>query len=231
MRHTALPMPKRSSASGSVERLSATEARGRCRVDVVGMEQRLIQQFCRVLRDGRVVNECALTPAVHETREPQLGEVLADCDGPHPCRICETCDGRCRRRARIGASVGARCWLPPAAAFGDCPGMPSGHPALGSSTHRRTCRRASASPAPGFEPAADLSFDADGGPALIAYRRHGPRARGGGLFGLPLVRGELDPCWACGGCSCDHDHTPRRRTRLRLRHCPDEAMAIRPDLY
>lgn len=60
----------------------------------------------------------------------------------------------------------------------------------------------------GFESVAELSFDATGGPALAAVSDAGRAAAAAELLGLPLVQLDLDPCWACGGCTCDHDHTP-----------------------
>ncbi|MGE5594468.1 MAG: GNAT family N-acetyltransferase [Hyphomicrobiales bacterium] len=60
----------------------------------------------------------------------------------------------------------------------------------------------------GFEPVAELSFDAAGGPALATVGGNARASAAAELLGLPLVHDDLDPCWACGGCSCDHDHTP-----------------------
>lgn len=54
----------------------------------------------------------------------------------------------------------------------------------------------------GFQPIAELSFDAEGHPALSPLVE-GPRATAGAeLLGLPLVHRTLDACWVCGGC--DH---------------------------
>jgi GNAT superfamily N-acetyltransferase len=55
----------------------------------------------------------------------------------------------------------------------------------------------------GFQPVAGLSFGPDGMAALsplgdperVQEARH--------LMGLPLVSQDLDPCWSCGGCSCE----------------------------
>jgi len=60
----------------------------------------------------------------------------------------------------------------------------------------------------GFEPVAELSFDAAGEPSFAPVGGTGRAHAAAELLGLPLVHGELDPCWTCGGCSCDHDHTP-----------------------
>ncbi|MGD9933053.1 MAG: GNAT family N-acetyltransferase [Dehalococcoidia bacterium] len=56
----------------------------------------------------------------------------------------------------------------------------------------------------GFQPVAELSFDTAGGPALAPASDTGRASAAAELLGLPLVQDELDPCWACGGCSCDH---------------------------
>lgn len=56
----------------------------------------------------------------------------------------------------------------------------------------------------GFQAVAELSFDDAGNAALAPV---GPPERGqaaAALLGLPLVHDQLDPCWACGGCTCDH---------------------------
>jgi hypothetical protein len=60
----------------------------------------------------------------------------------------------------------------------------------------------------GFAPVAELSFDDQGRTALSGIGDHGRAEAAAVLLGLPLVDEELDPCWACGGCSCDHDHGP-----------------------
>lgn len=56
----------------------------------------------------------------------------------------------------------------------------------------------------GFQPVAELSFDAAGGPALAPVRDTNRAPAAAELLGLPLAQGELDACWACGGCSCGH---------------------------
>lgn len=56
----------------------------------------------------------------------------------------------------------------------------------------------------GFQSVAELSFDATGGPALAPVSGTSRASAAAELLGLPLVQDELDPCWACGGCSCDH---------------------------
>lgn len=56
----------------------------------------------------------------------------------------------------------------------------------------------------GFQPVAELSFDAGGGPALAPVNRTNRAMAAAELLGLPLGQEELDPCWACEGCSCDH---------------------------
>jgi len=56
----------------------------------------------------------------------------------------------------------------------------------------------------GFKVVAELSFDDGGRPALAPVDSTGRAQAGAALLGLPLVSSELDPCWACGGCTCDH---------------------------
>lgn len=57
----------------------------------------------------------------------------------------------------------------------------------------------------GFVPVTELSFDAEGLPAL-APLVEGPRpAAAAALLGLPLAAADLAPCWGCGGCTCEHD--------------------------
>ena len=60
----------------------------------------------------------------------------------------------------------------------------------------------------GFEPVAELSFDAAGEPSLAPVGGTDRAHAAADLLRLPLVHEDLDPCWACGGCSCEHDHTP-----------------------
>ncbi|MGE5595495.1 MAG: GNAT family N-acetyltransferase [Hyphomicrobiales bacterium] len=60
----------------------------------------------------------------------------------------------------------------------------------------------------GFQAVAELSFG-ENGRAALAPAGHTERVQAAAaLLGLPLVQDELDPCWACGGCSCDHSQGP-----------------------
>src|SRR5690606_5272297 len=56
----------------------------------------------------------------------------------------------------------------------------------------------------GFQPVAELSFNAEGGPALSPVDGAGRAQIAAELLGLPLVRDDLDPCRACGGSCVDH---------------------------
>ncbi|MGE3572452.1 MAG: GNAT family N-acetyltransferase [Dehalococcoidia bacterium] len=56
----------------------------------------------------------------------------------------------------------------------------------------------------GFASVAELSFDSGGRPALKSLGNNHRAAAAAELIGLPLLDGELDPCWKCGGCSCEH---------------------------
>jgi hypothetical protein len=56
----------------------------------------------------------------------------------------------------------------------------------------------------GFQPVADLSFDGGGRVALAPAGGSTRTNAAAALLGVPLVEEDLDPCWACGGCSCDH---------------------------
>jgi hypothetical protein len=55
----------------------------------------------------------------------------------------------------------------------------------------------------GFTSVAELSFG-EGGVALAPVGPMDRAIAASALIGLPLVDDYLDPCWACGGCSCDH---------------------------
>ncbi len=58
----------------------------------------------------------------------------------------------------------------------------------------------------GFLPAAELSLDRQGQVVLAPLGNQPKVDAACELLGLPLVGGELDPCWRCGGCSCAHTH-------------------------
>jgi hypothetical protein len=55
----------------------------------------------------------------------------------------------------------------------------------------------------GFAPIAELSLDSNGQAALGVVGDHGRAYEAQRLLGLPLVDGDLDPCWGCAGCSCE----------------------------
>ncbi|MEO8538594.1 MAG: GNAT family N-acetyltransferase [bacterium] len=56
----------------------------------------------------------------------------------------------------------------------------------------------------GFVPVADLSFDGQNRPALASLGESDRASAAAELLGLPLLQEELDPCWSCGGCACEH---------------------------
>lgn len=55
----------------------------------------------------------------------------------------------------------------------------------------------------GFVSIAELSFADDGKAALAPLGDLKRAEEGCRLMGLDLVSRELDPCWTCGGCSCE----------------------------
>ncbi len=59
----------------------------------------------------------------------------------------------------------------------------------------------------GFLPVAELSFGEDGRPALAVVGNADRAEAGAKLLGLPFAAQTLDPCWACGGCACDHSES------------------------
>lgn len=57
----------------------------------------------------------------------------------------------------------------------------------------------------GFEVVAELSFDADGRPALAVAGSPDRAAAGAGVLGLPLTARDLAPCWRCGSLACEQN--------------------------
>jgi GNAT superfamily N-acetyltransferase len=55
----------------------------------------------------------------------------------------------------------------------------------------------------GFTPVAELSFDEFSNIALAPATGTDRADEAAELLNVPVVQEALDPCWACGGCSCD----------------------------
>lgn len=57
----------------------------------------------------------------------------------------------------------------------------------------------------GFVPVAEMSFDPNGRPALASVGEEERVEAARQLFAIRLTDDELDACWSCGGCCCEHN--------------------------